>query len=168
MSFSQRVHLGRTPNWDGEQPPRPPADPTGPHCNSDGEKHLEETLQRLKQKAVLVAGTDFLCSLPASNVGVKARSLSRTWGCQGGLRRGGAGASRIIPILLSSPPSRVSPGGGGGGHLCSHVAQIKLPPRSPQRPVKFTIHGLISLTRKCLLQTWGEKSAPHRGPHCQS
>lgn len=44
----------------------------------------------LRQKAMLVAGADFLCSLPASNVGVKdillqrkAAPLSRAGGCQG-------------------------------------------------------------------------------------
>lgn len=54
---------------------------------------MEETLQTLRQRAMLVAGADFLCSLPASNVGVrasvnahlqrKAVPLSRAGGCQG-------------------------------------------------------------------------------------
>lgn len=46
--------------------------PQGSTENQMGDKRLEETLQRLKQKAVLGVGRDFLCSLPASNVGVKA------------------------------------------------------------------------------------------------
>lgn len=84
----------------------------------------------LKQKAMLVAGADFLCSLLASNVGVKASvdallqrkaaPLSRAGGWLSG-RWYMARAQRVILILFSFLPSRVSPGS-WGEHLCNHVA----------------------------------------------